>query len=87
MELHGEPWQHLWAYRKAAWSIEDAPHDLGMTYRQMGVNVLERIENVGTSLAAVAQGVLVKRSQPSGKVDPCLRQELDSDRSWIVLMV
>ena len=44
----------MWAYRKVAWAIEDTPQDLGLIYRQMGVNGLEGIENVGPELA---QGV------------------------------
>ena len=47
MELDGEPSRRVWAYRKAAWAIEDTPQDLGLIHRQMGVKGLESIENVG----------------------------------------
>jgi DNA repair photolyase len=30
MELSGEPSRWVWAYRKAAWAIEDTPADLGL---------------------------------------------------------
>ena len=58
MELNGEPSHRIWAYRKAAWAIEDTPQDLGLIYRQMGVKGLESIENVGPRLAAVVEGLL-----------------------------
>jgi DNA polymerase/3'-5' exonuclease PolX len=58
MELHGEPCRRLWAYRKAAWAIEDTPQDLGLIYRQMGVKGLESIENVGPKLAQVVEALI-----------------------------
>jgi DNA repair photolyase len=62
MELRGEPQQRVWAYRKAAWAIEDTQQDLGLIYRQMGVKGLEGIENVGPRLAKVVQDLLDERS-------------------------
>jgi DNA repair photolyase len=68
MELRGEPQQRVWAYRKAAWAIEDTQQDLGLIYRQMGVKGLEGIENVGPRLAKVVQDLLDERSVgPSGR--------------------
>jgi DNA repair photolyase len=58
MELRGEANQRLWAYRKAAWAIEDTPQDLGLIYRQMGVKGLEGIENVGPKLAHVVEALI-----------------------------
>jgi hypothetical protein len=63
MELDGEPAQRVWAYRKAAWAIEDTPQDLGLIYRQMGRKGLEGIENVGPNLALVVER-LVKGWMP-----------------------
>jgi DNA repair photolyase len=51
MELNGEPSQRLWAYRKAAWAVEDTDQDLGLIYRAMGRKGLESIQNVGPKLA------------------------------------
>jgi hypothetical protein len=59
----------VWAYRKAAWAIEDTPHDLGLVYRQMGAKGLESIENVGPKLAGVVEnllGGLLARSTKGG---------------------
>ena len=58
MELDGEPSRRVWAYRKAAWAIEDTPQDLGLIYRHMGVKGLESIENVGPSLAGVIEALM-----------------------------
>ena len=53
MELENAPGQRVWAYRKAAWAIEDLKQDIGLVYRQMGRKGLESIENVGPQLAEV----------------------------------
>jgi hypothetical protein len=58
MELNGEPSRRVWAYRKAAWAIEDTPQDLGLIYRQMGLKGLESIENVGPRLARVVEDLI-----------------------------
>ena len=59
MELGGEPSRRVWAYRKAAWAIEDTPQDLGLIYRQMGVKGLEAIRDVGPSIAKQVEQLLV----------------------------
>jgi hypothetical protein len=64
MELQGEPSRRVWAYRRAAWAIEDTPQDLGLIYRQMGVKGLEGIPNVGPRLAEVVEGLIQEHSQP-----------------------
>jgi hypothetical protein len=58
MELNGEPSRRVWAYRKAAWAIEDTAQDLGLIYRQMGRKGLENIDNVGPKLALVVERLL-----------------------------
>jgi DNA polymerase/3'-5' exonuclease PolX len=61
MELAGEPSRRVWAYRKAAWAIEDTPQDLGLIYRSMGRKGLESIENVGPNMAKVIEALLSPR--------------------------
>jgi DNA repair photolyase len=71
MELNGEPGQRVWAYRKAAWAIEDLEQDVGLVYRQMGRKGLESIENVGPRLAGVIEGLLAELlDKPSGGCTP-----------------
>ena len=50
LELDGEPDHKLWAYRRAAWAVEDLEQDLALVYRQMGLKGLESIPGVGTAL-------------------------------------
>ncbi|MBN1656869.1 MAG: hypothetical protein JXA93_00635 [Anaerolineae bacterium] len=58
MELDNAPKQRAWAYRKAAWAIEDTEQDLGLIYRAMGRKGLESIENVGPRMAEVVERLI-----------------------------
>jgi hypothetical protein len=58
MELQGESSRRVWAYRRAAWAVEDTPQDLGLIYNRMGVKGLEGIENVGPKLAQVVEALI-----------------------------
>jgi len=51
MELNKEPPQRVWAFRKAAWSVEDLEQDIGLVYAKLGLKGLESIPNVGASIA------------------------------------
>ncbi len=51
LELEDTPSNKIWAYRKAAWAIEDLEQDIGLVYRLLGRKGLESIPNVGASLA------------------------------------
>ncbi len=51
MELQNTSPQRIWAYRKAAWAIEDLEQDVGLIHAQMGLKGLESIPNVGPRLA------------------------------------
>jgi DNA repair photolyase len=58
MDLEEEPASRVWAYRKAAWAIEDLEQNLGLVYRTMGKRGLEAIPAVGPSLAAEVERIL-----------------------------
>jgi DNA repair photolyase len=58
MELENASSQRIWAYRKAAWAVEDTEQDLGLIYRAMGRKGLEGIENVGSRLAQVVEDLV-----------------------------
>ncbi|MEJ2212464.1 MAG: helix-hairpin-helix domain-containing protein [Anaerolineae bacterium] len=62
MALRGQAKGRVWAYRKAAWTIEDTEQDLGLIYRVMGRKGLESIESVGPcrpqALAQVVEALL-----------------------------
>ncbi len=58
MDLEGAPANQVWAYRKAAWAVEDLEQDLGLVYRTMGRNGLGAIPDVGTDMARAIEGLL-----------------------------
>jgi len=58
MELNNEPGYRVWAYRKAAWAIEELQQDIGLVYRMMGLKGLQSIPNVGPSLGRVVEKYL-----------------------------
>jgi len=58
MELEHAPGQRIWAYRKAAWAIDDLEQDIGLVYGTMGIKGLESIENVGQRMAREIESLL-----------------------------
>jgi DNA repair photolyase len=50
LEIQGAPNYRQWAYRKAAWAIEDLEQDAGLIYRTMGLRGLESIPGVGPGM-------------------------------------
>jgi hypothetical protein len=55
MELKQEAEAKIWAYRKAAWAIEDLPQNIGLVYRTMGLRGLQSIEGVGERMGRVIE--------------------------------
>ncbi len=58
LEIHQEPDHLVWAYRKAAWAIEDLEQDIGLIYQAMGLKGLQNIPNVGPRLGERIERVL-----------------------------
>ena len=52
LELENASSSRIWAYRKAAWAVEDLEQDISLIYRSMGVKGLESIPNVSPPLVA-----------------------------------
>ncbi len=59
MELNDEPDYRVWAYRKAAWALEDLEQNLGLLYRTMGLKGLQSIPNIDKSLGKVVEALVV----------------------------
>ena len=59
MEIHQELQQRIWAYRKAAWAIEDLEQDIRLIYRAMGLKGLQAIPDVGLSLSEDIEKMLI----------------------------
>ena len=65
MELYNEPNFRIWAYRKAAWAIEDLEQDVGLVYRTMGLKGLYSIPNIGEELGRVITDLLSSEDMQS----------------------
>lgn len=63
MELEEAGSSRIWAYRKAAWAIEDLEEDIGSVYRFMGLGGLASIENIGPALAPYIEGLIGSRAE------------------------
>ena len=61
LELENAPSSRQWAYRKAAWAVEDLEQDIGLVYRQLGRKGLESIPNVSPRLAAEIEALIVTK--------------------------
>lgn len=59
LELDNAPEPRQWAYRKAAWAIEDLEQDIRLIYRTMGLKGLQSIPAVGQSLAHEVEALLL----------------------------
>ena len=51
LELAGERGYRIWAYRKAAWALDELEQDVRLIYERMGVKGLESIPSLGKKLA------------------------------------
>ena len=52
MELDCVASYKLWAYRKAAWTLEDLTESVAEIYVQSGTEGLESLQGIGKSLAS-----------------------------------
>ncbi len=58
LEILTAPQERIWAYRKAAWAIEDLEQDVGLIYQALGLHGLESIPGVGVELGEKIEGWL-----------------------------
>ncbi len=58
LELEDAAEYRVWAYRKAAWAIEDLEQDLRLIYKAMGVKGLQSIAGVGPQMAGTIENML-----------------------------
>jgi DNA repair photolyase len=50
LEIHSEAEHRVWAYRKAAWAIEDLETDIRLIYQTFGLKGISGIPNVGDQM-------------------------------------
>jgi len=58
MEIRNASSYRIWAYRKAAWAVEDLEQDLHLIYQVMGLKGLQDIPNVGLQLAKTIEQLM-----------------------------
>jgi hypothetical protein len=58
LELDEAPSQQIWAFRKAAWAVEDTEQDIGLVCRTMGLRGLQSIRDVGPEMAGEIERLL-----------------------------
>jgi DNA repair photolyase len=58
LEITHAPEYKVWAYRKAAWAIEDLEQDIALVYQTMGSKGLQSIENVGPKMASTVEKMI-----------------------------
>ncbi len=63
-ELEGAPPSRVWAYRKAAWAVEDLEQDVGLVYTSLGLKGLQAIPDVSRLLAQEVEALIIS-SRPA----------------------
>jgi DNA repair photolyase len=58
LELENSNPSRIWAYRRAAWAVEDLEQDIGLIYRAIGIKGLESIPNVSSQIAKEIEALL-----------------------------
>jgi len=61
MEMSAESSCRIWAWRKAAWAVEDMQQDIGLVYRALGLKGVQAIPNIGQGLGAVVEKLIRER--------------------------
>jgi DNA repair photolyase len=64
LEITGAPQYRQWAYRKAAWAVEDLEQDLGLFYRTLGRKGLESLPGIGPGMAKVVEDMIIVGENP-----------------------
>jgi hypothetical protein len=62
LEIHQEIGYRIWAYRKAAWAIEDIEQDVGLIYQTMGLKGLQSIQNIGLAMGKIVETMLAEEN-------------------------
>jgi len=66
LELERAPNYQVWAYRKAAWAVEDLEQDIGLIYQTMGFKGLKNIPNIGEKLGGEIAALIEERFRGGG---------------------
>jgi len=67
IDLEGGPSSKTWAYRKAAWAVDDLEQDVGLLYRTMGRKGLESVEGVWPRLVLEVEELVSAEEAAQGR--------------------
>ena len=59
-ELNCDNTYKIWAYRKAAWIVDELPESIETTFRQKGTEGIAAIEGIGKSTASKISTILTE---------------------------
>jgi len=62
MELNGDSEHLIWAYRRAAWTVDGLDENLADIYRHKGVRGLMTLPSIGSSIAEIIASLLMEKS-------------------------
>jgi DNA repair photolyase len=57
-ELEAAPAHRIWAYRKAAWAVDEMPEDVVHVYRSLGPTGLRAVTGIGLKLARQVESII-----------------------------
>jgi hypothetical protein len=57
LELNDAPSAVQWAYRRAAWAIEDLQEDLSSTYALLGLHAVRELQDIPADLAPIIEDI------------------------------
>ncbi len=63
LELEEAKSYHIWAYRKAAWAVDEWPESIAEIYRARGKTGLRKLPGIGANLAGQIAGWLEEDSR------------------------
>ena len=52
------PFYRIWAYRKAAWCVDEYPESISRLYQVQGINGLLTLPEIGKNIAGEIAGLL-----------------------------
>jgi DNA repair photolyase len=58
LEIHNQSQNRVWAYRKAAWAVEEFPTDIRLVYRSLGLKGLQAIQDIGETIGREIEELL-----------------------------
>jgi hypothetical protein len=59
-EMEGAPASRIWAFRKAAWAVDEMEQSIGLVFDRLGLPGLRTVPGIGPGLAPIVEGLIAK---------------------------